>query len=104
MPDLKKMVRDRLRDCGLSPMRECEIVDEISQHLRDRYEAQLSNGVTEDAAEREIIEELEGRDLAGDLRKIEARWIEPVELGTGEGSDVWSRLWQEPRSVTGTLR
>ena len=59
MPDFRKMVHDRLRDCGLSPMRECEIVDEISQHLRDRYEAQLSNGANEDAAEREIIAELE---------------------------------------------
>jgi predicted permease len=104
MPDFKKMVRDRLRDCGLSPMRECEIVDEISQHLRDRYEAQLSNGANEDAAQREIIEELEGRDLAGDLRKIEERWIEPVELGTGEGSDVWSGLWQDLRYATRTLR
>ncbi len=59
MPDFKKMVRDRLRDCGLSPMRECEIVDEISQHLRDRYEALLSNGANEDAAEREIIEDFQ---------------------------------------------
>jgi hypothetical protein len=39
MLDFQKMVRERLRHCGLSPAREWEIVDELSQHLCDRYES-----------------------------------------------------------------
>ena len=35
MIDFQQMVRERLRDIGLSPVREAEIVDEVAQHLRD---------------------------------------------------------------------
>ena len=36
MPDFQKLIRERLRSAGLAPAREAEIVDELSQHLRDR--------------------------------------------------------------------
>src|SRR5919206_34939 len=97
MPDFQRMVRERLRDCGLAPAREWEIVDELSQHLRDRYESQLSSGASEEEAERSVVAELEGRDLAGQLREIEARWREPVALGSGAGGGFWQDLWHEIR-------
>jgi len=39
MIDFQQMVRERLRDCGLSPVREAEIARELAEHLKDRYEA-----------------------------------------------------------------
>ena len=103
MPDFQKMVRERLRDCGLSPTRELEIVDELSQHLRDRYEWLRLSGASEEDAEREVVVELEGHDLASDLREIEERWREPVALGARD-SPVWSGLGQDLRYAARILR
>src|SRR5215472_8431139 len=103
MLDFQKMVRERLRHCGLSPTREWEIVDEISQHLRDRYESLLSSG-TKEEAERAIVSELESHDLASNLRQIEERWKDPVALGSQESSHLWSGLWQDLRYAVRTLR
>jgi putative ABC transport system permease protein len=104
MPDFQKMVREHLRDCGLSPAREHEIVDELSQHLRDRYESLISNGSKQEEAERAIVVELEGRDLAVELRDIEGRWKEPVPLGSRQSGYAWSGLWQDLRYAVRTLR
>src|SRR4029077_18124433 len=47
MPDWKAEVKARLAGLGLSPTRELEIIEELSQHLQDRYEQELSRGATE---------------------------------------------------------
>jgi len=95
MPDFQRIVHDRLRNSGLEPTRESEIVDELSQHLRDRYESQLSSGMNETEAERAIIAELDSRDLAAELRDIEGRWKEPVTLGSTQRPEFWPGLWQD---------
>ncbi len=104
MIDFQQMVRERLRECGLSPVREAEIVDEVSQHLRDRYESYVSNGATEADAERRVAAELQERDLAQELRKTEQRWNEPVVLGSEGGAGFWSTLWQDIRYGARVLR
>lgn len=104
MLDFQKMARERLRDCGLSPTREWEIADELSQHLRDRYESLRSNGTNEEEAEREIVAELEGRDLESDLGEIEERWREPVAFGSPKRGYTWSGLWQDLRYAVRALR
>ena len=38
MPDFKEEIRKRLAELNLSPTRENEIVEELSQHLEDQYE------------------------------------------------------------------
>ena len=43
MPDWSHDLRRRLSELRLSPAREAEIVEELSQHLDDRYE-ELSRG------------------------------------------------------------
>ena len=47
MPDFKTEIRARLTTLQLSPAREGEIVDELSQHLEDEYEQALSRGVAD---------------------------------------------------------
>ena len=51
MPDFRNEIRARLASLGLSPAREMEIADELTQHLEDEYEQALSRGVSEDEAE-----------------------------------------------------
>jgi putative ABC transport system permease protein len=103
MIDFQQMVRERLRDIGLSPVREAEIVDEVAQHLRDRYESHMSNGASPQEAERQIVTELNEHVLARELRDIERRWSEPVTLGA-ERPDFWSGLWQDVRYGARVLR
>jgi predicted permease len=84
MPDWKYEVRSRLSGLRLKPTRESEIVEELSQHLEDRYEHALRGGATREEAYRAALQELTGSDLlAQGLSRVErpAR-LEPVVPGT----------------------
>ena len=52
MPEWKEEIRRRLADLKLESARETEIIEELSQHLADRYAELLARGVTEAEAER----------------------------------------------------
>ncbi|HYL78233.1 MAG TPA: ABC transporter permease [Bryobacteraceae bacterium] len=71
MPDWKQIVRERLDGLKLDGAREIEIVDELAQHLEDRYDALRAAGIAESQAHNQILEELTGNGkLAEELRKI----------------------------------
>ena len=55
MPDFQPIVRERLQQCGLSPLRESEIVSEVAQHMRDRFDALRSQGIPEEEAAAMIV-------------------------------------------------
>jgi len=44
MPDWKGEISRRLRGVKLAPAREAEILEEMSQHLEDRYKELVNNG------------------------------------------------------------
>ena len=72
MPDWKSEIRVRLRGLRLTATREAEIVEELSQHLDDRYESLLSNGSSAHDAHRAVVLELsEGEFLAHELSRVE---------------------------------
>ena len=48
MPDFKVEIRARLAELRLSPVREAEIVEELSQHLEQEYERAISGGASEE--------------------------------------------------------
>jgi len=58
MPEWTQYVRPHLAGLGLDPVREAEIVDEVSQHLDQRYEELRADGASEAEAQRLVIEEL----------------------------------------------
>jgi putative ABC transport system permease protein len=84
MPDWKDEVRRRLSGLRLSPTRETEIVEELSQHLEDRYEYALRGGASREEAYRAALQELtEGDLLAQGLSRVERpSRLEPVVPGT----------------------
>ena len=52
MPDWGQHIRPRLSALRLSPAREAEIVDELAQHLEERWREWLAGGASETEATR----------------------------------------------------
>jgi len=99
MPDFKEEIRKRLADSSLSPTREAEIVEELSQHLEDQYEQSLHGGTTEEDAYQAVLLELRESDLlAPALRRIEKRMPRnAVVMGTESKTNLLGDLWQDCR-------
>ena len=55
MPDWKDAIRQRLGDLRLEPSRESEIVEELAQHLDDRYRELLAVGATPEESSRGFV-------------------------------------------------
>jgi putative ABC transport system permease protein len=58
MPDFKAEIRTSLAALNLSPTREEEIVEEVSQALQERFEEALSHGASEEEARQVVLNEL----------------------------------------------
>ena len=63
MPDWAQHVRPRLSSLRLSAMRENEIVDELSQHLEDRWRELIARGTSPDEATRLALAEFREENL-----------------------------------------
>jgi Acidobacterial duplicated orphan permease len=98
MPDFKEEIRKRVAALQLSPTREGEIVEELSQHLDDQYEQSLSRGATEEEAYGTALAGLAESDLlARELKRVERRvQREPLTLGN-ERTNFLSDLSQDLR-------
>jgi len=99
MPDFRSEIRARLASLGLSPARELEIADELTQHLEDEYEHALSRGVSEDEAERAVLADLNVPDsLDRELKRVERPVPKnPVAMGTQRRSNMIGDLGQDVR-------
>ena len=58
MPDWPNEIRAAIAPLNLDPMREAEVVEELSQHLRDRYDEMLANGIGTEQAYQSLLKEL----------------------------------------------
>ena len=105
MPDWKDELRSRLSGLNLHPAREAEIIDELSQHLDDRYAAMLAAGASHDQAYRATLAELSEHELLQrQLRQIEIPVErEPLVLGAA-GRNPVADLWQDVRYGVRLLR
>jgi macrolide transport system ATP-binding/permease protein len=96
MPEWKPEIRNRVAGLKLDPTREAEIVEEVAQHLNDRYEELVASGMTEETACRHTVELLSDSDLlARELRRVEQPVTKPIVLGTPRRTitrDVWQDL------------
>jgi len=98
MADFKDEIRKRVAALQLSPTREVEIVEELSQHLDDQYEQSLSRGATEEEAYGSALAGLAESDLlARELKRVERRvQREPLTLGN-EKTNLLGDLSQDLR-------
>jgi predicted permease len=63
MPDWKQEISRRLAAQRIEPTREAAIIEELSQHLEDRYEELLATGDSELDARERVIEDLQDSEL-----------------------------------------
>ncbi len=101
MPEWKEEIRRRLASLKLAPAREAEIVEELSQHVEDRYQELLAGGTTKAEARRVALQEITdspAEDLARGLRRVEQEAIqEPIVPGGGVATNVLGSIWQDVR-------
>jgi hypothetical protein len=67
MPDWRRAIRARLSSAGLDPIDEIDIVEELAQHIEDRYGYLKSQGWTDAEAEAMSLQELDADGLVQDL-------------------------------------
>jgi predicted permease len=105
MIDWKEEISQRLASLKLEPTREAEIVEELAQHLDDRYAELLQSGTPEEEAHSVALEELsESEALQQELRRIQQPLNrEPVVLGA-ERKNMIANLWQDLRYGLRMLR
>ena len=104
MPEWKHDVAGYLRELKLEPTREAEIVEEISQHLNDRYQELLSSGRSEAEARRAVLAELSSGAFTAQLRPVlrSAPACEP--LAAGEPAGLFGGLGKDLRFGLRQLR
>ena len=105
MPDWTPHIRSRLASLRLSPSRENEIVEELSQHLEDRWRELVAGGASEDEATKLALAEFRDGNLLArhlaPLRQAHAR--EAITPGVSAGR-LLGDLWQDLRYAARALR
>src|SRR5262245_51119199 len=97
MPEWKDEIKDRLASLNLDPAREAEIVEELSQHMKDRYSWLLAGGATPEEAHRATLAELCDKDsLHQELRLVESEAPqESVVFGANRRINMLGGVWQD---------
>ena len=105
MPDWKAEIRQRVSSLRLAPTREAEIVEELAQHLDDRYEELLRGGATSNEAYQSSLTELAESDLlAHELRRVHrAVYQDPILPGEQRRTNIVKDLGQDLRYGFRTL-
>ncbi len=91
-------VRSRLAALSLSATREAEIVDELSQHLDDRYRELIGGGVSPDEAARVTLAEFHsGSRLAQYMAPLRQANVRAAVVAAAPTGHAFSDLWQDLR-------
>lgn len=103
MQPWKKQIEERLRGLGLSPVREAEILEELAQHLDDRYRELMAAGLDPADAYARVVAELDGS-LGRDLRRIERRVDQETVIVGTRGNNTMKDLFQDLKYALRVLR
>lgn len=106
MPDWKNIVRDRVASLHLEPTAEADLVEELAQHLEDRYDEYRSGGASEEEAYRQALSELDN------LHPLEAKLDrtqtlpkhDAVPAGDVTRSNFFDDLWRDLRYAARSMR
>jgi putative ABC transport system permease protein len=97
MHDWSKEIQVAICPLNLSAAREAGIVEELSQHLKDRYEELLISGVAEEQACRTLKQELtDGKLLAG-LKATVREMSAPIPVGREKQERLLGGIWNDLR-------
>jgi putative ABC transport system permease protein len=81
MPDWPKEIRAAIASLNLEPTREAAVVEELSQHLRDRYDEMLMAGMGAEQAYQLLRQELNDGTLAAGLKAAVHAAKPPLSAG-----------------------
>src|SRR5437764_8095573 len=106
MPDWASDIRPHLAGLGLEPARESAIIEELAQHLDDRYQELLASGQfrSEDEARRAVIAELNDGRLGAKLKSVLRNAPQRIVPGDYEQAGLLGSLWKDLRHGTRLLR
>lgn len=105
MPEWTKVLTDRLAPLALRPERQREIIDELAQHLDDRYEALRRSGLAHDEAMRLALEEIQEDDLLTREMRTLRQASAPLPIVPGEPHrSLLAGLWQDAVYAARMLR
>jgi putative ABC transport system permease protein len=98
MPEWREEIAGRLSSLKLTSKREIEIVEELAQHLDDRYHELVSDGTTDEEARRAVLMELNYENLLAKGRLGMVRELRQEPAGPGDrGHNVFSSFGQDLR-------
>src|SRR2546423_13266422 len=100
MPDWRAEIRRRLVHARLSPAREAEVVEELAQHVQDRYDELIAAGEDDATARAAALDECDGDTAWPTDADLPAM---PIGL-PGKGATMRSMLWQGVRYTPRTGR
>ena len=108
MPDPSKRwtehLRERLVSLSLSPARELEILEELSQHLDERYDDLRADGVADAEAQRQALAELLDKEaLADHMRSLRQSQAPPRHTPGAPARFLVGDLWQDIRYTARAL-
>jgi predicted permease len=104
MPDWGQEIRAAIARLQLDPARETLLVEELSQHLADRYNELRSEGVWDEDACRLLRAELNDGKLVGELSSILAPAPEAVTPGRGGQERFFAGMGRDLRQAVLLLR
>ena len=105
MPDWRQEISSFIKNLNVDPAKEEEIIEELSQHLNDRYQDLTTQGISAELAHQTVMEEFNGGKLATELRsslKREQRRTVP-EVPEHRGNRL-AEFWQNLRYGARVLR
>jgi hypothetical protein len=106
MCDFRSIVRERIVPLQLQPAAEASLVEELTQHMEDRYRDLLSGGATEEDAQRKTVEELDDMyPVRKEFRKSDAMSVkEAVPAGDVKHGNFMDHLWRDLRYAARAMR
>jgi putative ABC transport system permease protein len=98
MPDWKEEITKRFSSLKLDSTREVEIIQELAQHLEDRYHELVSGGATDEEARSDVLMELNSENLPtqGRFGMVREAPQEPV-VPRNSGPNFFANLLQDLR-------
>lgn len=106
MPNWKSIVQERLAELSLRGDAEPDLIEELAQHLEDRYRELRGGGLSEEEANQTVLAEVQDmHPLAAELERSECMpKYEAVPAGDARSGNFIEDLWRDLRYSSRTMR